>query len=100
MLKVVSRGEEGPEFLGAACGHPIAELRRPVALIAEVVPPGEQPERKAVQDMLPGEAYGAMNLVRDRSAFRCGLGGADFRRGNLEENRIIEGASMRDCCRR
>ena len=74
----------------------MAERRCPVALVAEVVPPREQPKREAVQDVLAGEADGAVNLVRDRSALLRRLGRADFRGGDLEENRVIECAGMRN----
>src|ERR1700737_572390 len=59
------RRQEGPEFLRPARGDPMAQRRSPVTLIAEVVPPGEQPKREPVQDVLAGKSDRTMNLMRD-----------------------------------
>ena len=41
----------------------LAELDGPLALVAEVVAPGEHAHREAVQDVLLGVADGAVNLM-------------------------------------
>ena len=60
-----------------ACGHrpsaplaatSVAELHRPGALVAEVVAPGPQPPREAMQHVLLREADGAQHLMRDGGA--------------------------------
>src|SRR5580704_12990591 len=61
-----TRGDKGPEFVGAAGGHQVAERHGPMTFAAEVVAPGQHPQRETVQDVLLGEADGAMHLVRDR----------------------------------
>ena len=43
-----------------------------------------------MQDVLPGDTDGAVNLMRDGSSLRGGLGGADFCRDRFEENRLVE----------
>ena len=68
----------------------VAERRRPVALVAEVVAPGQHAQRVAMQDVLVGEADRAMHLMRDRGAFLRGFGGADLRRRRFEEDRVVE----------
>ena len=85
-----ARRDQRPEFFRAARRDPVAERDRPVALVAEVVAPGEHAQRVAMQDVLAGEADRAVHLMRDRGAFLRGLGGADFRGGRFEEDRVVE----------
>src|SRR6476469_8297144 len=82
-------GDERPEFVRAARRDPVAEGGGPIALIAEVVAPGEHAQRVAVQDMLRGETDRAMHLMRDGGAFLRRLGRADFRRRRFEENGVV-----------
>src|SRR3954471_21531875 len=84
------RGEKRPELLCPARRHTVAERRRPMALVAEIVAPREQPQRKAMQDVLAGKSDGAVNLVRDCSSFRGGFRSADFCRSDFKQDRILE----------
>ena len=49
-----------------------------------------------MQDVLAGEADRAVHLVRDRGALLRGLGGTDFRRGRLKEDRVVKRVRARD----
>src|SRR3954453_18943849 len=65
-------GDERPEFVRAARRDLFAERGRPIALVAEIVAPGEHAQRVAMQDVLVGEAYRAMHLMRDGGALLRG----------------------------
>src|SRR5262245_9617602 len=71
--------DQRPEFIGAARRDPVAELDRPIALVAEIIAPAEHAQRVAMQDVLRREADCAMHLMRDRGAFLRRIGRADFR---------------------
>ena len=60
-----------------------------MALVAEVVAPGEHAQCVAMQDVLAGEADRAVHLVGDRSALLRGFDRADFRGGGFEEDRVV-----------
>src|SRR5262245_49782725 len=75
-----------PERVGAALGDSATELDRPVALATELGAPRPEAPRDELQDVLVGEADGAMRLMRDRRAHAGRLadpylGGGDLERG-------------------
>src|SRR5688572_8317920 len=70
--------KHGPQPIGALGGDQLAELDRPGALVAEVVAPGPQAAREAMQDVLLGEADGAQHLMGDAGAFGRGLADPDL----------------------
>ena len=49
-----------------------------MTFVAEIVPPGQHPQREAVQHVLLGETDGAENLMRNRRTLGCGLCGANL----------------------
>src|SRR5262245_62057769 len=71
-----------PQAIGAVGRDQPAELDRPGALVAEIVAPGPQAAREAVQDVLLGEADGAQHLVGDAGTFGGGLTDSNFGRGD------------------
>src|SRR5262249_9398666 len=84
-IMLLARGDQRPEIIGAARGDEVAERDRPMALVAEVVAPGEQSQGEAVQDVLFGKSNRAMHLMGDRDALLRRLGAPDFRCGGFEE---------------
>src|SRR5712691_13071721 len=101
MMLTSARRHQGPQLVGAAPGYEMAELDRPVALAAEIVAPGQEPQRVAVQNVLLGEADRAVYLMGDGDALLRRLATADFRRRRLEEDRFVERMRVRDrICRR
>ena len=70
------------------------ELRGPVALAAEIVAPRQRAQGVAVQDVLAGEADGAMHLVGNGSAGLGGLAAADFCGRGLEEQCVAGNAAV------
>src|SRR6478672_6361683 len=79
-----------PQFLGTLGGDQMPKLHRPEALVAEVVAPGPQPAREAVQRVLLCEADGAQHLMGDGGALGGGLADADLGGSRLEEHGLVE----------
>ena len=81
-----ARGDQRPQFVGAARGDALAELDRPVAFGAEIVAPRQRAQRVAVQDVLDGEADRAVHLMGDGAAFFGRFRAADFGGDRFEED--------------
>src|SRR5262249_7711692 len=96
MTASLARREHRPQAVGALGGHQIAEFYRPSALIAEIVAPGPQAAREAVQRVFLREADGAEHLVGNGRAFARCLAHADLRRRSFKQDCLIEDGSTRD----
>ena len=99
-LAVIAHATSGQNSSAPRARDVLAELGRPIALVAEIVAPGEHAQREAMQDVLLGEADRAEHLMRDGGAFGRGFGAADFRGGRFEENGVVEFAARARSCRR
>src|SRR5262249_2622844 len=78
-----ARGPQRPEFCGGSVGNEFAELNGPKTLRAEIVAPGQRPQREAVQNVLDGETDRAVHLVGDGAALFGRFRAADFCRGRF-----------------
>jgi hypothetical protein len=72
-----------------------AEFSSPVALVAEVVTPGQHAQREAVQYVLLGKADRSKHLMGDRRPFRRRFGSADLGGCRFQERGVIRDASLR-----
>ena len=73
-----------------------AKLGRPIAFIAEVVTPGQHPQREAVENVFLGETDGAEHLMCNRRAVGGGFGGANLGGRRFKEHRVVESARLCD----
>src|SRR5215208_4185029 len=81
--------EDRPKVLGAAPADNAPEALSPLALRAELVPPGPEPPGAFVQRVPLGEADSAVNLVGDRRRLSRRLACPDLGRGHLK-SRVAE----------
>src|SRR6185312_548820 len=73
-----SRGQEGPQLVGAGAGDHVADADGPIGFVAEFLAPRPQPARRMVERVLVGEAHRAVHLVGDRGAGAGGLADAEL----------------------
>src|SRR5436190_20072761 len=79
-----SRGEIGPERVGAARGDAAPQLDGPAALAAELRAPRPQPAGREVERVLVREADRAVDLVDEAGRDPRGFAHAHLRDGDLE----------------
>src|SRR6186713_3108374 len=91
-----SSRQHGPQAIGALRRDDLPKLDGPGALVAEIVAPGPQAAREAVQCVLLREADGAQDLVGDACPLRGGLADADLGGGGFEEHGLVEGRRIGD----
>src|SRR6185312_13036422 len=84
-----ARGDQRPQFIGAAVADKLAELDRPVAFGTEIVAPCQRAQRIAMQDVLDGEADRAMHLMGDAAAFLRRFSAADLCRRRFEKHFVV-----------
>src|SRR5437660_1292417 len=77
--------QHGPQAVRTLGRRQVAELHRPEALVAEIVAPGPQPAREAMQRVLLREADGAQHLMGDRRTLAGRLADTDLGGSRLEE---------------
>src|SRR5262245_58230488 len=82
-------GQHRPQAIGAVGGDQSPELDRPGALVAEIVAPGPQAAREAVQDMLLREPDGTQYLVGDARTLGGRLADPYFRGGDFQEDASV-----------
>src|SRR5215212_8427181 len=91
-----ARGDQRPQFIGAAVAYELAEFDRPKTFGTEIVAPGQRAQRIAMQDVLDGEADRAMHLMGDGAAFLRRLRAADLCRHRFEKYFVVEGGGIGD----
>src|ERR1700738_2453214 len=98
--KRLARGDQRPQFVGAARRDALAEFDRPVAFMTKIVAPGQRAHGVAMQDVLERITDRAVNLMGDRGSFFGGLRAADFCGGRFQEHRIVKTRGIGDGIRR